>query len=113
MGGAGGAVVAAAAAARKKRRDRIIDGFRIADATASERSRTLAEIGLSEGGELEELVRAGVICPGREKSTWYLNEKAFIGWRDSDSRQSLRIVLVVALAVLAILMGVLASRLGR
>ena len=112
MGG-GGAVLAAAAAARKKRRERIIDGFRIADATAPERSRPLAEMGLSEGGELDELMRAGVICPGRQKSTWFLNEAAFIAWRDSDSRQSLRIVLVVALAVLAILIGVLAFRLGR
>jgi hypothetical protein len=113
MGGGGGAVVAAAAAARKKRRERIIDGFRIADATAPERSRSLTEIGLSEGGELEDLMRAGVICPGRQKSTWYLNEAAFIGWRDSGSRQNLRVLLVVALAVLAILMGVLASRVGR
>ena len=109
----GGAVVAAAAAAKKKRRERIVDGFRLADATAPDRSRSLAEIGLTQDIEFEELMRAGVICTGRQNSTWYLNEAAFIALRDSRSRQALRIVLVVILAFLAFLVGVLGYQTGR
>ena len=109
----GGAVVAAAAAARKKRREHIVDGFRLADATAPERSRSFAEIGLAEGFELDELMRAGVIRAGGEKGTWYLNEAALIAFRDSRQRQAIRIVLVVVLALLAVLVGLLSFQSSR
>ena len=110
---AGGAVVAAAAAAKKQRREHIVDGFRVADATAPDRSRSLAEIGLTQDGELDELMRAGVICAGHERSTWYLNEAAFIALRDSQSRQALRIALAAVAALLAILIAVLSYRTSR
>jgi hypothetical protein len=109
----GGAVVAAAAAARKKRLEHILDGFRVADATAPERSRSLADIGLDQDAQMNELMRAGVVCGGHQRSTWYLNEAAFIAQRDSRARQALRIVLVAVLAVVVILVGVVAYRSGR
>ena len=108
-----GAVVAAAAAAKRKRREHIVDGFRLADATSPDRSRSLAEIGLAQNDELDELMRAGVICAGRQRSTWYLNEAAFIALRESRWPRALRVVLVVALALLAVLMGVLSFRMAR
>jgi hypothetical protein len=110
---AGGAVVAAAAAAKRKHREHIVDGFRLADATAPDRSRSLQEIGLTQDGELDELIRAGVICAGHQRSTWYLNEAAFIALRDSRPRRARRIVLAVVLALLAILVAVLSYRTGR
>lgn len=106
-------MVAAAAAAKKQRREHIVDGFRVADATAPDRSRSLAEIGLTQDGELDELMRAGVICAGHERSTWYLNEAAFIALRDSQSRQALRIALAAVAALLAILIAVLSYRTSR
>ena len=108
-----GAVVAAAAAAKKKRREHILDVFRVAGATAPERARSLAEIGLAESFELDELMRAGVICSGQQRSTWYLDEASFIALRDTRQGQAVRIVLVVVLAVLAILAGVLSFGAGR
>ena len=110
---AGGAVVAAAVAAKRQRREHIVDGFRLADATAPDRSRSLAEMGLTQDGELDELMRAGVICAGRERETWYLNEAAFIALRDSRSLPALRIALAIVLAVLAIAVGLLSYRTGR
>lgn len=106
-------MIAAAAAAKRKRRERIVDSFRLADATAPERSRSLAELGLAQEGELDELMRAGVICTGSQKSTWYLDEAAYIALRDSRPRQALRIVLVVILALLVIVLGVVSFRSGR
>ena len=108
-----GAVVAAAAAAKRKRRERIVDGFRLTDATSPDRSRSLAEMGLAQDNELDELMRAGVICAGRQRSTWYLNEAAFIALRDARSPQALRILLVVVLALVAVLVGVLSFRTAR
>jgi hypothetical protein len=110
---AGGAVVAAAAAAKRQRREHIVDSFRLADATSPDRSRSLAEIGLAQDGDLDELMRAGVICAGRQRSTWYLNEAAFITLRNSRPRKALAIVLAVVLALLAALAGVLSFGAAR
>jgi hypothetical protein len=108
-----GAVVAAAAAAKRKARECILDGFRLAGATAPERARSLAELGLTQGNEMEELMRAGVICAGTQGSTWFLNEAAVIALRDSRPRTILRVLLAVVVALLAILVGALAYRTGR
>ena len=108
-----GVVVAAAAAAKRRRIEQILDGFRLAGATAPERSRSLAELGLAEGAEMDELVRTGVICAGHQRSMWYLNEAAFIALRNSRPRQTFRVLVAVVAAVLAILVGVLAFQAGR
>ena len=103
---AGGAVVAAAAAARRQRLERVLDGFRVAGATAPERGRSLANLGLAPSAEVEELMRAGVIVAGDQRSTWYLNEGAYVAFRDSrPRRQGLRVALAVALALLAAVLG--------
>jgi hypothetical protein len=108
-----GAVVAAAANAKRKARARILDAFRLAGATAPERARSLAEIGLTQDREMEELMGAGVISSGAQRATWYLNEAAFIALRDARPQQIVRVLLALVLAVLVILVGVLAYRSGH
>jgi len=109
----GASVAAAAAAAKRRQRERILDGFRLADATAPDRARSLAALGLDDDGEMEELMRDGVICSGHQRSTWYLNEAAFIALRDSRPRQVLRVVLAIVVAVLVILVGAFAYMSGH
>jgi hypothetical protein len=109
----GASVAAAAAAVKRRQRERILDGFRLRDATAPDRALSLTALGFDDGGELEELMRAGVICSGSQQSTWYLNEAAFIALRDSRPRQILRVVLAMVIAALAILVGAFAYMSGH
>jgi hypothetical protein len=106
---AGGVVIAAAA--RKQRLDRVLDAFRLADATDLERGRPLAELGLAPNAEIDELMRAGVISAGRKRSSWYLNEGAYIAFRDARPRRALRITLAIVVALLAALLGLLTATL--
>ena len=110
---AGGAVVAAAASARRQRLNRVLDGFRVAAATAPERARSLADLGISPSAEVDELMRAGVINAGSQRSTWYLNEAAYIAFRDVRPRMALRVTLAIVLALLAALVGLLSATVGR
>jgi hypothetical protein len=107
---AGGAVVAAAAAAHRKRLQRILDAFRIAGATASDRALTLERLGLQECRELDELQGLRVIVPGAGSSTWYLSEGAYVAHRDARRvhlRRGLVIAAICAIFVLGALAGIL------
>ncbi|HKW48308.1 MAG TPA: hypothetical protein VJN70_12720 [Gemmatimonadaceae bacterium] len=106
----GATVAAAAAAAHRKRITHVLDAFRIAGATGSDRAQSLEEIGIEQSRELDELTRAGVVTAGDRRSTWYLNEAAYIAFRDSSPRRVLRVVLALVLATLAILVGLIAYR---
>ena len=105
----GGAVVAAAAAARRRRMQRVLDAFRIADATAPERARSLESLGLSEAREVAELIESGIVARGG-RDLWYLNEGAYIAHRDARRVRVSRVMVVVlacAVFVLGALIGVL------
>ena len=65
----GGAVVAAAAA-YAKRRQAILDAFRVADATAPERARSLRNLGLERTSELEEYVKQGIVVESKQDGLW-------------------------------------------
>jgi len=101
----GSGVVIAAAAARRKRLEGVLDRFRVAGATAPDRARSLADMGIAADGEVTTLMRDGVIRAGTERSTWYLNEGAYIAFRDSRDSRPLRIVLAIVVAVLAIVVA--------
>jgi hypothetical protein len=96
----GGAVVAAAAAAHRRRLNAILDAFRLADATAPERARTLDALGVSSSRELDALTQAGVLLAAPRAGAWYLNEKAYVAYRDERPRRTLRIIGVVILVLL-------------
>ena len=111
----GGAVVAMMAAARAQRVQEVTDAFRVADATARERARTLAALGLGQTDEVEELVREGVLLRGHDRDTWYLSEAAMVARRHSGVRRKRQVVAVLAVAIAAmtaVLVGVLALRSG-
>ena len=106
---AGGAVVAAAAAARRRRRQHIIDSFRLADATAPTRARSLAELGLSDDRDLESFVEHGVLLRGTEPGELYLSESAYLAYRDRTSPRVRRVVLLILVAVAVLLAGLIVA----
>ncbi|GLC24673.1 hypothetical protein [Roseisolibacter agri] len=97
----GGAVVAIIAAAHAQRVQAVTDAFRLAGATAPERARPLAALGVGHESVVDELARAGVLLRGPGGDTWYLSEAAVVARRDAR-----RNVPRVVLAIIAILVGV-------
>ena len=107
----GGAAAAAVIAARQRRIQEIIDAFRLADATASDRARSLETIGLIHTGEFKDLLVDGVVMPGEREGTYYLSEVGYISRReDKRGLKAVLIVLVVMLALGALLIPLMARR---
>jgi hypothetical protein len=105
--GAAGAVVAA----RQRRIQAIVDAFRLADATAADRARTLETIGLVPSGDLRELLVEGVLLPGAREGTYYLSEVGYISRR--DDRRGLKAVLIVVMILLVIAAAVIPRLVSR
>jgi hypothetical protein len=102
-------IVAAGAAARAL--EDLLFAFRSADATTAARARPLAEIGVTQSLQLGQLERAGVIKPGRDRATWYLDETALRTYRSKRLRwPMLAAGLAALLAALALAIGFLVSR---
>lgn len=80
---AAGSLVAIIAAQRAQRLREVTDAFRLAGATAPERARPLAALGLGHADGFEALARDGVLLPGPDGDTWYLSEAAAIARRDA------------------------------
>jgi hypothetical protein len=97
----GSGAVVAAAAQRRKQLDRVLDAFR---ATAPDRAVSLSHLGRGYG-EADELLRAGVLRAGPQRESWYLDESAYVAFRDVRPNVALRVVLAAALAVIAALLG--------
>jgi hypothetical protein len=106
-----GAAVAAIAAARQRRIQEIIDTFRLADATAADRAKSLETLALSHNGELQSLIVEGVLMPGAREGTYYLSEIGYIYKRD-DRRalKAVAIVLIVIAIIGVLLIPVMATR---
>ena len=103
-----GAAVAVIAAAHAKRINEILDAFRVAGATAPDRARNPAELGLSDHArQVEELTGAQVLRYGLSPGTLFLDEGGYLRYRDhGDSRRNVAI-LVVLLLVMVLLVSVL------
>jgi hypothetical protein len=108
----GGAAVAVIAAAHAQRIQAVTDAFRVAGATAPERARPLAALGITHESAVAELARAGVLLRGPGHDTWYLSEAAVVARRNARRNvpRAVLVVLIVLLAVLAIAAGVLMRR---
>jgi hypothetical protein len=105
----GGAVVAIVAAQQARRVREVMDAFRLAGATAPERARTLTALGVTHASEVAQLEGQGILVPGPGAGTWYLSEAAVVARRDRVPGPALKLV-IVALALVAVLCGVLLSR---
>lgn len=108
----GGAVVVAAAAHRQ-RLQRVLDAFRLGNATTPETARSLADLGVTSGREVDELSRAGVLRAGRERGSWYLDEAAYIDFRDAQGSRARRAILVAVLVVLVALVAFFGGFIAR
>ena len=118
---------AARAAAERKAMARVLDAFRVRGATAPERARPLAELGLSDGDRvLGQLVRAGVVrgVDARGRVTvlgddlarpvaHYLDEPAFVAHRDAKTSADSRTAVLIVVAFLLLLLGVALVRMTR
>ena len=122
-----GALIAAHAAnaAAAKSRQKVLDAFRMQGATAPERARPLAELGVaSDDKAFGKFVAAGVIrgVDSRGRPTvigdavnrtvaYYLDEPAFVAQRDrttgSSQRRAVLIMLTVLIASTALMIGVI------
>lgn len=94
MGAGGGAVIAAMAAARAQRVRDVMDAFRLADATAPDRARSLDEIGIAAPAEVAMLSEAGIVLQDPRTGGWWLSERAYIAHRDRQPKKAVRVLLV-------------------
>jgi hypothetical protein len=104
----GAGAAAAVIAARQRRIQEIIDAFRLADATAPDRAKSLDTLALTPHGELQSLIADGVLMPGTREGTYYLSEIGYI-YRREDKR-GLKAVLIV-MAVLLLIGAIIIPRL--
>ena len=115
---------ASAASAAAKAKTDVLDAFRVRDATAADRARTLADVGLSiDNKALQELISAGVIrgVDSRGRLTvlgdsidrvvgYYLDEPAYITHRDVGSKSSKHQALILVCSMLFLaLVGILVA----
>ena len=100
---AGGALVAIMVAAHSQRVQEVTDAFRLGDATAPERARSLEALGVAHAAEAAELADAGVLVPGPAAGTWYLSEAAVVARRSSGGRATRRVFVVVLLLTLVLI----------
>ena len=115
-----GAIMAIHAAQAQKRRTAVLDAFRLRDATAQDRARSLAELGLAaDDSALTELLEKGVVraldSRGRPAvlgdamariESFYLDEAAFVADREASGfSRSDRIAVVVIVAIALAFVG--------
>jgi hypothetical protein len=107
----GGGAAVAVIAARQRRIQEIVDAFRLADATAADRARSLDTLGLPHNGELQSLIVEGVLMPGAREGTYYLSEIGYIYKReDRRALKAVAIVMIVMLIIGALLIPIMSSR---
>lgn len=101
----GGAIIAAAQAARQHGHERVIDAYRLSQATSTTQARTLQELGVEPNNWVDELRQNGVLKPGMEPDSWYLDESAYVIRRNARSARSKVAVRIVAGVVLILLVA--------
>ncbi len=108
-----GAMVAIIAAAQAQRAQEVTDAFRVAGATAPERARSLAALGLRHEAAVDELARAGVLVAGPARDSWWLDEAAVVARRRATGKATGRQLLVLFLVVAASLVALATLMLSR
>ena len=98
----GGAIVAAAAAARQNGLDRVLDAYRMAQATTPASARALTDLGVEPNNWVDELRASGALRPGPTPDSWYLDEGAYIDSRNAVQKRSTRAVMIAMGAMLAL-----------
>lgn len=98
----GGAIVAAAATARQNGLDRVLDAYRLEQATTPATARALMELGVEPNNWVDELREMGALKPGPTPDSWYLDEGAYIRNRNAVQHRSKRAVLIAMGTMLAL-----------
>jgi hypothetical protein len=105
-----GAAAAGIVAIRERRYRDIESAFRLGDATAPDRARTIDELGVVDLPEAEDLVSMGVLKAGLRPGTYYLDERTLL--QRTNSRR-MRMLFLLIVLVLALAAGILLTRVGR
>lgn len=113
MGAGAGSTVAIIAAAQARRMREVIDAFRLADATAPDRARTLEQVGARHHREVDMLARAGVLQQDARAGTWWLSERAYAEHRAHQSRKAMRIALVMLAILMVFAAGMFLTTFNR
>lgn len=98
-----GSIIPIIIAAQQAKIRRLLEAFRTAGATAPERARTLASLGVSPDDTFAELETARVIRPGPAAGTFYLDEVTHA----SRARRGRGTKLVLVTLLLLVLAGLL------
>jgi hypothetical protein len=109
--GAGAIAAVAAAGAAQRDVERTLECFRVADATAPDRARSLDQLGLVGGRGVNHLFAAGVILPGPTAGTVYLSEVAYAAFRRRRQRGPMLAAVLGACAL--ILAGIMMFAIAR
>ena len=113
MAAGAGSTVAIIAAARARRIREVIDAFRLADATAPDRARSLEFIGARHMDEVDVLGRVGVLVHDPRTGAWWLSERAYAEHRDQQSRKAVRVLLAVLAIALVLVAAALLTTFNR
>ena len=108
-------MMAAAASARRAQAERaIMDAFRLADATHTDRARPLEQIGVTPTDTFDQLRGAGLIRED-EPRRFYLDEAAVVARRAaaSGSSRKTRVRILIVVLALNALLGLLIILLAR
>jgi hypothetical protein len=97
----GTAAIAAAAAASAREQERVLECFRLADATAADRAQPLDRLGLVGNQTVEQWFEAGVVLPGAAPHTVYLSEAAYVTYRRSRQNRAVWAALAAGIVLLA------------
>lgn len=113
MGAGGGSTVGIIAAIHARRVRETMDAFRLADATAPGRAKTLDEVGATHRLEIDTLARDGILVHDPRTDAWWLDERAHIAFRDRQPKRAVKAVLAVVIVLLVIMLVTLLATARR
>lgn len=98
----GASVVPIIAGAAAAARARVLERFRVLDATKPERAQTLESMGLTDDAALARLQHAGIVQPGSARGTLFLDEVALAASQNSGRQRALLLAVGGMLIMVAV-----------
>jgi len=83
----------------------VLTAFRLADATAPTRARSLAALGVRPSRTVSRLERVGAIRPGTDPETRFLDERAWLAHQRSAQSRATVVALAAGLLTLGLAVG--------
>lgn len=98
--------VIAMAAIHARRLEEVADAFRVAGATAADRARDPAELGLTEHErQIEEYRESNILRAGTHAGTLYFDEQGYIDHRERGKKKA-GVSALISLAIILVIIGI-------